>query len=299
MKKFTFFLLCSLLAASCGSSDPWKQADKIVSSMTKVSFPDREVSISDLGAVPGDSLNPCHDIINLAILNMSLQGGGVVKIPAGVFYTGPITLKSNVALELEEGSVLRFSTDESLYYPPVATRWEGLDCYNTHPLLYAWGETKPKENYSWLMYKFGKSSSGPFSKYSTPSSDGPIDNKTVLEPEDDVAHVKLGGKWRMPTDFEWTELRAKCTWTWVTNYNGSGINGSLVKATNGNSIFLPAAGYRNSSDLRGAGSSGCYWSSFLCANYPGVAYVISFSSDHTSSGSDRYLGRSVRPVSEL
>ena len=164
---------------------------------------------------------------------------------------------------------------------------------------YAWGETEPKESYSWSTYKFGTSSSGPFFKYNTISSYGSVDNKTVLEPEDDVAHVKLGGKWRIPTDAEWTELMAKCTWTWVTNYNGSGINGSLVKATNGNSIFLPAAGYRNSSDLRGAGSSGCYWSSFLCANYPGVAYVISFSSDHTSSGSDRYLGRSVRPVSEL
>ena len=46
----------------------------------------------------------------------------------------------------------------------------------------------------------------------------------------------------MPTDAERTELRKKCTWTWVTNYNGSGLNGRLVKATNGNSIFLPAAG---------------------------------------------------------
>ena len=141
MKKITFLCLCGLVLAGCGSSDPWKQADKIVSSMTKVSIPEREVTITDLGAVPGDSLNPCHDVINLAIINMSLQGGGVVKVPAGVFYTGPITLKSNVALELEEGAVLRFSTDESLYYPPVPTRWEGIDCYNTHPLLYAWGET--------------------------------------------------------------------------------------------------------------------------------------------------------------
>ena len=107
---------------------------------------------------------------------------------------------------------------------------------------YAWGETEPKESYSWSTYKFGTSPPGPFSKYNTISIFGSIDNKTVLEPEDDVAHVKLGGKWRMPTDAEWAELMEKCTWTWVTNYNGSGINGRLVKATNGNSIFLPAAG---------------------------------------------------------
>ncbi len=53
----------------------------------------------------------------------------------------------------------------------------------------------------------------------------------------------------MPTDEEWTELRTKCTWTWETNYNGSGINGRLVTATNGNSIFLPAAGFMDGTSL--------------------------------------------------
>ena len=229
-----------------------------------------------------------------------VQNGMAVKYGAVKSFTTKESSTPEGAVDLGIMITRTDGTTYKLYWAKSNLSDKGL-CTNPEDYgdYYAWGETKPKENYSWLMYKFGKSSSGPFSKYSTPSSDGPIDNKTVLEPEDEVAHVKLGGKWRMPTDFEWTELRAKCTWTWVTNYNGSGINGSLVKATNGNSIFLPAAGYRNSSDLRGAGSSGCYWSSFLCANYPGLAYVISFSSDHTSSGSDRYLGRSVRPVSEL
>ena len=229
-----------------------------------------------------------------------VQNGMAVKYGAVKSFTTKESSTPEGAVDLGIMITRTDGTTYKLYWAKSNLSDKGL-CTNQEDYgdYYAWGETKPKENYSWLMYKFGKSSSGPFSKYSTPSSDGPIDNKTVLEPEDDVAHVKLGGKWRMPTDFEWTELRAKCTWTWVTNYNGSGIEGILVKATNGNSIFLPAAGYRNSSDLRGAGSSGCYWSSFLCANYPGVAYVISFSSDHTSSGSDRYLGRSVRPVSEL
>ena len=81
MKKFTFLCLCGLVLVGCGSSDPWKQADKIVSSMTKVSIPEREVTITDLGAVPGDSLNPCHDVINLAIINMlplpALDGGKI------------------------------------------------------------------------------------------------------------------------------------------------------------------------------------------------------------------------------
>ena len=164
---------------------------------------------------------------------------------------------------------------------------------------YAWGETAPKENYSWSTYKFGRRSSGPIFKYNTISSYGSIDNKTVLEPEDDVAHVKLGGKWRMPTDAEWAELRTKCTWTWVTNYNGSGINGGLVKATNGNSIFLPAAGYRDATNLYNAGSGGRYWSSSLSLDYPSGALIVVFGSDGVGEGiGDRSYGRSVRPVTE-
>ena len=163
---------------------------------------------------------------------------------------------------------------------------------------YAWGETEPKEDYSWSTYKWCNGSSSTLTKYNTRSSYGTVDNKTVLEPEDDVAHVKLGGKWRMPTDAEWTELRTKCTWTWVTNYNGSGINGRLVKATNGNSIFLPAAGYIDT-DLYDAGSYGDYWSSSLNTGSQEGAWSIYFSSDYVNRvGRYRYRGQPVRPVSE-
>ena len=103
----------------------------------------------------------------------------------------------------------------------------------------------------------------------------------------------------MPTDAEWTELKTKCTWTWVTNYNGSGINGRLVKATNGNSIFLPAAGYRNNTNLYEAGSCGHYWSSSLNAGLPSDALSVYFTSGNVYWGSlDRFYGRSGRPVSE-
>ena len=164
---------------------------------------------------------------------------------------------------------------------------------------YAWGETETKENYSWSTYKFGTSETGPFSKYNTKSSYGTVDNKKVLEPEDDVAIVKLGGKWRMPTDAEFTKLRTKCTWTWVTNYNGSGINGRLVKATNGNSIFLPAAGARGDITLYEAGFTGSYWSSSLYTGGPSDAWFIYFISDQVGSGYNyRCWGYTVRPVSD-
>jgi len=183
---------------------------------------------------------------------------------------------------------------------PSGIKWASFNLGASKPEeygdYYAWGETEPKEDYSWSTYKWGTSETS-LTKYNTNISRGTVDNKTVLEPEDDVAHVKLGGKWRMPTDAEWTELRTKCTWTWVTNYNGSGINGRLVKATNGNSIFLPAAYYRSGTNLFGAGSNGFYWSSSLYTDLPYFAGGVYFDSDFVSRLDGlRYNGLSVRPV---
>ena len=103
----------------------------------------------------------------------------------------------------------------------------------------------------------------------------------------------------MPTDAEWTELRTKCTWTWKSNYNGTGVNGRLVTATNGNSIFLPAAGYRYNTSLGNVGSYGYYWSSSLYTDNPDFAWFVFFdSSDVVRGYFNRFLGQSVRPVSE-
>ena len=143
MKKALIFFAAAALLTACTStpSDPWKQAEKIVKDMTKVSFPDYSVSITEYGAVPNDPERPCHEAINLAIVETSLKGGGTVEVPDGVFYTGPITLKSNVNLHLADNAVLRFLTDVDLYFPAVRTRWEGVDVNNAHPLIYAYGET--------------------------------------------------------------------------------------------------------------------------------------------------------------
>ena len=141
-----------------------------------------------------------------------------------------------------------------------------------------------------------------WTKYNTNSSYGHVDNKTVLDPEDDVAHVKLGGKWRMPTREEWTELAntSNCSWTW-TSING--INGYMVQSKKAgfteNWIFLPAAGSRYRRGLFNIGSNGSYWSSSLDTGYPYDAYYLSFGSYSVCTGSDRrYRGLSVRPVSD-
>ena len=162
---------------------------------------------------------------------------------------------------------------------------------------YAWGEIEEKENYSWNTYKWCNGSYDTQTKYCTDSNNGIVDNKTTLDPEDDVAHVKWGGSWRMPTETEQDELRNNCTWTWTTQ---NGVNGYTVTGPNGNSIFLPAAGYRDGSEVGSRGSDGYYWSSSLGSSYSYYAYGFYFS----SGGYDwdfycfRYRGLSVRPVSK-
>ena len=104
-----------------------------------------------------------------------------------------------------------------------------------------------------------------------------------------------GGSWRMPTDAEWTELRENCTWKWTTQ---NGVNGYRVTSkSNGNSIFLPAAGYRYGSSLDDAGSYGYYWSSSLNTVFPYNAYRLTFYSSYVGwRNYDRQSGQSVRPV---
>ncbi len=200
---------------------------------------------------------------------------------------------------------------------PSGLKWASFNLGASKPEeygdYYAWGETELyyssldpltwKEGkgggYAWSSYKWCMGTSNTMTKYCSNSSygyNGFTDNKTVLDLEDDAAHVNLGGTWRMPTDAEWTELREKCTWTWTTQ---NGVRGRLVTGSNGNSIFLPAAGYRYDTDLYDVGSIGYYWSSSLYTDYPYRAWYVSFNSGDVYRYYDYYrrcYGFSVRPV---
>lgn len=161
---------------------------------------------------------------------------------------------------------------------------------------FAWGETEPKTDYGWETYKYGTASNQltKYCNYSSYGKDGFTDSKTVLDPEDDAAAVNWGGAWRMPRYEEMDELIDNCTWTWTTQ---NGVNGRKVTGPNGNSIFLPAAGVMGNSDLYYAGSLGYYWSSSLLTGSPNLAYYVYFNSDDVGRDrSNRYYGRSVRPV---
>ena len=171
----------------------------------------------------------------------------------------------------------------------------GADSPEDYGDYFAWGETKPKSDYDWDTYKWCRGDYNNLTKYCTDSDYGTVDNKTQLDLSDDAAHVNWSGSWRMPTHDELTELREKCSWTWTTQ---NGVKGYKVTSkTNGNSIFLPAAGYRSYGSLDGGGSLGYYWSSSLNTVYPSGAGCVSFYSSSVYWGSyGRYFGRSVRPV---
>ena len=183
---------------------------------------------------------------------------------------------------------------------PSGTKWACCNVGATSPEeyggYYAWGETEEKNNYEWSTYKWYNSSHDTMTKYCTDSYYGTVDNKIVLNPEDDVAHVKWGGSWRMPTKAEQDELRNNCTWTWTTQ---NGVNGYTVTGPNGNSIFLPAAGCRDGSGVYYGASYGYYWSSSLLSYYSSYAcYLYFYSGYYYWNDNYRYYCFSVRPVSE-
>ncbi len=162
---------------------------------------------------------------------------------------------------------------------------------------YAWGETATKSNYLWDTYKYGTYKND--KDYSKLTKYNKEDGKNTLETADDVAATNWGGKWRMPTDAEWIELCEKCTWTWTDNYNNTSVAGYGVKAANGNSIFLPVAGYRFREYTLGADNTGHYWSSSLNTDTLNMAHQVYFDSHNVYRfNNDRYIGLTVRPVCE-
>ena len=143
---------------------------------------------------------------------------------------------------------------------------------------YAWDETSTKEVYTWETYRYCTAVDEEgwvktLSKYNTDSRYGTPDNLTTLQPSDDVATQKLGNGARMPTAREWRELIAYTTSEWTTE---NGVYGRRLTASNGESLFFPAAGGRYGSGLHGAGGSGVYWSSSLYAGDPDDAWDFDF-----------------------
>lgn len=190
----------------------------------------------------------------------------------------------------------------------LSVKWANCNVGATTPEEYgdyfAWGETEEKEDYSWGTYKWCNGTRTSMTKYCIDSYYGTVDNKTVLDLEDDAAHVKWGGSWRMPTLDEVEELVNNCSWT-ETEQNE--VSGFIVTGPNGNSIFLPATGHRDNMDLYQCGLMGEYWTATLSYgdglgdSYGDTAYFFGYLLGHNTKGIDissRHIGSAIRPVTE-
>ena len=258
----------------------------------------------------------------IALPPMTMTGGFTVTVTDtdGAM----MELKTIKSQTVKRSDILKFPVKEYIPYVDLglSVKWAAFNVGATAPEDYGdyftWGETEPHyesldplvwktihghQGYEWEDYKWcdndSDSPATSLTKYCTDSEhglNGFVDNKTVLDLEDDAARVNLGGTWRMPTIDEWIELKKKCTWTWTTQ---NGVTGRLVTGPNGNSIFLPAAGWFINGSLIGQGTGGFYWSSSLYHDDPDLAYRFHFDEyGWLESTIDRAYGRPVRPVIE-
>ena len=169
----------------------------------------------------------------------------------------------------------------------------------------SWGETALSRNYAWENYKWCKGSYTSLTKYNTDPTLGIVDNKTKLEANDDMATVRYGSNWRMPTVEDLNELAATkdnpdYRWEWKLTYNHNGwevLGWEITYLINGNSIFLPAASYIIG-NTGGSDDCGYYWSSSLYLDNPASAWSLSFTSERVrvEKGLARILGFPVRAV---
>ncbi len=180
---------------------------------------------------------------------------------------------------------------------PSGVMWAACNIGATNPedngSYFAWGETSAKTSYNWNTYKYG-SAETELAKYNTKKKSGRVDKITVLESDDDVAASVCGGNWRLPTLDEFRELLSKCTSEWITV---NGVYGRKIIGSNGNSIFLPASGYKYPSSFNFLSFDGYYWTSTLDDSYPSHAWFLHFSSSiFDVEGGFRSFGRSIRAV---
>lgn len=153
--KTMFLNLCALLAGAAlvggWSSFTVPEYDTIqvaapfeMPAILVYNFPHRDFSIADYGAIPsGAGSDEACIAANTEAFRRAMEachaaGGGRVIVPAGEWPTGPIHFRSRCDLHLEEGARVAFSDNPDDYLPAVMTSWEGLECYNYSPLVYAY-----------------------------------------------------------------------------------------------------------------------------------------------------------------
>ena len=190
----------------------------------------------------------------------------------------------------------------------LSVKWATCNLGTSAPQYFgsfvSWGSTwSETPEFDWTFYPhtvsktwITKYCTDPDMGYSpTKGEKGFADNKTTLEAKDDVATVRLGSPWRMPTQAEFQELVDKCKWTWTILKGTAGYK--VVSKKNGKSIFLPAAGYHLEIDHCDVFESGAYWTSSLSKRNNLEAFALYFSKDgYRVFPCERFVGYYIRPV---
>ena len=311
------YLVLNAIQYEYGDTKSFKTEDALfptvtTTEVTNVSFSSATCggNVSDDGGATVTERGICYSASEPfpTIRNSKVSGGS----GKGAFIVNLSSLKENTTYYVRAyatnakgtsyGDVKSFKTEKQSFTPSkdvkavdlgLSVKWANMNIGATTPegrgAYFAWGETSPKSSYDYSTYFDTKDGGKTFIKY-------PSDGGKYLDLADDAAHVNWGGNWRMPTKAEQEEMRVDCTWTWTTQ---NGVEGYLVKSKkNSNSIFLPAAGYRDGSSLNGVGSHGIYWTSSRQAlGAWNLYFYLDRYGDHVSSQLlPRYHGIPVRPV---
>ncbi len=227
----------------------------------------------------------------MTILLMALVCGGFIACGGGDDDSDGFDSGSNAGNSTAPSFVK--AVDMAL---PSGTKWAnanvGANIEEGYGDYFAWGEVKPKDVYSHDNIKYDWETDAPNAKYTK------NDGKTVLEPQDDAATMNWGNSWKTPTKEQMEELVNNCKWE-VTTQNG--ISGYRVTASNGNTLFFPAAGHYNEEHNSKLGIDCDYWTSSL--ETEGTTYskawdlTMSLSKGSARVDDDkRDMGLTVRPV---
>lgn len=189
---------------------------------------------------------------------------------------------------------------------PSGTKWACCNVEATTPEgyggYYCWGETEEKSVYNHVTYKYAtgedEDGDGFFDDYHSDTKEYGIWEylgSDIADTQYDVAHVKWGGKWVMPSQEQTLELIENCTYEWMEVNGVKGLK--FTSKINGGSIFLPANGYHHGTNFETDGLFGHYWSSTQHPSYDSAAYGLYFDSENANIGTYGHtFGRSVRPV---
>lgn len=249
-----------------------------------------EVEEFDLSEVVTFGINePSDNPMDLSVISTEYVDLG---LPSGLKWA-----KCNLGAQTETEYGAYFAWGDTKGYATATDKGGGTrrnieDVFQWHDVdvNYTVVQNGQKNGFVWANTPYySGSSSTDYTKYT------PTDGKTVLDQEDDAAHVNMGGNWRMPTATEFQELYDNTTSTWVTI---DGVDGRKFTASNGNYIFIPASGDCSGTSFYDRGTSGGYWSSSLYSSNPNYAYLLSFFSGNVlpQYRINRFNGFCVRGV---